>query len=114
MKIRNIILGLLILGCICCEKKNGSKINQIGTVKNEITIKNESFLKILIKQIKSGASEEYSSYENYGEKDLNALVIIEDSILKSNGFKAIENIKFNEKIKKIFNRIIDNNSEINI
>lgn len=111
MKIRNIILGLIILGCISCKKKNDSNINQIGTVKNETDIKNGSFLKILIEQIKSGASEEYSSYENYGEKDLNALVIIEDSILKSNGFKAIETIKFNEKIKKIFNRIIDNNSE---
>ncbi|KQO32753.1 hypothetical protein ASF10_20055 [Flavobacterium sp. Leaf82] len=111
MKIRNIILGLIILGCISCKKKNDSKINQIGAVKNETAIKNESFLNILIEQVKSGASEEYSSYENYGEKDLNALVIIEDSILKSNGFKAIETIKFNEKIKKIFNRIIDNNSE---
>ena len=95
---------------VCQNKKSNNHLNFIGfdTIKNN---KMENLEEILIKQIKSGASEEYSSYENYGEKDLNALVIIEDSILKSNGFKAIGTIKFNEKIKKIFNRIIDNNSE---
>ncbi|MXO29497.1 MULTISPECIES: hypothetical protein [unclassified Apibacter] len=65
---------------------------------------------VLIKQIKEGASSEYWG-ETYGKEDLDALVQIEDTILKNNGYKTPEIEDFNQKIKKIFGRIIDNQSE---
>ncbi|WP_295843131.1 hypothetical protein [uncultured Apibacter sp.] len=66
---------------------------------------------ILIKQLKAGNDQTYDCYKDYGEKDLDALVFIEDTILRNNGYKTLSLNNFNDKIKNIFGRIIDNNSQ---
>ncbi|WP_303849167.1 hypothetical protein [Apibacter mensalis] len=78
--------------------------------KKEVSLTNKKIEEILIKQIKEGASPKYCR-ETYGKEDLDALVQIEDTILKNNGYKTPEIEDFNQKIKKIFGRIIDNQSE---
>ncbi|WP_128331966.1 hypothetical protein [Apibacter sp. HY039] len=93
----------------CQEKKVDRLINVKTTEKKMETseIKN-----ILIKQIKSGPGPEYwVDDELYTKKDLDALVSIEDTILKNNGYKTPEIDIFNQKIKTIFGRIIDNQSK---
>lgn len=112
MKIRNIILGIIILGCISCKKKNDSKINQIGTVKNETDIKNGSFLKILIKQIEAGNDQTYSAFIDYEKSDLDESLKIIDTVLNNNGYKKISSEDFSTKIKNIFGRVIDEKSDI--
>ncbi|MGH1518302.1 hypothetical protein [Chryseobacterium sp. JK1] len=62
---------------------------------------------ILEEQLKKGAAEEYGSFSNYSEKDLNALIELEDSILQSNGYKNITNDQFTAKVEQIFGRKID-------
>ena len=111
--LKNIIILLFInytvLSC-AQEKKNRNNNQDLINIKSEN--KNmKNIEKILIDQIESGAAEEYNSFEHYSERDLNVLIIFEDSILKSNGFKILETKQFNDKVKKIFNRIIDNSSQ---
>ncbi|MGM5629490.1 hypothetical protein O2K51_01210 [Apibacter raozihei] len=67
--------------------------------------------KILSKQIETGNDQSYGCYSDYGKEDLDALVSIEDTILKNNGYKTPEIDIFNQKIKTIFGRIIDNQSK---
>ena len=66
---------------------------------------------ILISQIESGAAEDYGSFNNYSEKDLNALCYYEIEILKNSGFKEINEKEFSKKIQSLFSRIIDYKSE---
>lgn len=94
----------------CCAQEN--KNNNQDLLDNRLEYANmEKIEKILVNQIKSGAAEDFGSFLDYSEEDLNALIILEDSMLKSNGFKIMEEVEFNHKIKKIFNRIIDNSSQ---
>jgi hypothetical protein len=71
-----------------------------------------SLEEILKQQLKAGrynGGDEFESYR-YSEKDLLASLKRISDILKSHGYKNIPIKEFNEKIKKVFGRIIDNNS----
>ncbi|MDR6464371.1 hypothetical protein [Chryseobacterium sediminis] len=109
-----IITKSLIASCffclIQCQEKKQEVIYQ--NVKNN-TMQKTEISSILEKQIKKGAAEEYGSFSDYSEKDLNALVELEDSILQSNGYKNITNEQFAAKIEEIFGRKIDFTSSSN-
>ena len=109
MKTKLLLISTITLFAImnCQEKKEVSLTNKKIEEKKMETSKIKD---VLIKQIKEGASSEYWG-ETYGKEDLDALVQIEDTILKNNGYKTPEIEDFNQKIKKIFGRIIDNQSE---
>ena len=109
MKTKLLLISTITLFAImnCQEKKEVSLTNKKIEEKKMETSKIKD---VLIKQIKEGASPEYWG-ETYGKEDLDALVQIEDTILKNNGYKTPEIEDFNQKIKKIFGRIIDNQSE---
>ncbi|MXO33383.1 MULTISPECIES: hypothetical protein [Apibacter] len=109
MKTKLLLISTITLFAImnCQEKKEVSLTNKKIEEKKMETSKIKD---VLIKQIKEGASSEYWG-ETYGKEDLDALVQIEDTILKNNGYKTPEREDFNQKIKKIFGRIIDNQSE---
>ncbi|UMQ43629.1 hypothetical protein MKS83_07975 [Chryseobacterium sp. Y16C] len=87
----------------CQEKKQESR--NLSTKNN--TMHKTEISSILEEQLKKGAAEEYGSFSNYSEKDLNALIELEDSILQSNGYKNITNDQFAAKIEQIFGRKID-------
>ncbi|MGM5629496.1 hypothetical protein O2K51_01240 [Apibacter raozihei] len=111
MKTKLVLISTITIFSLtnCQEKKVDRLINVKTTEKKMETseIKN-----ILIKQIKSGPGPEYwVDDELYTKKDLDALVSIEDTILKNNGYKTPEIDIFNQKIKTIFGRIIDNQSK---
>ncbi|MCX8677828.1 MULTISPECIES: hypothetical protein [unclassified Apibacter] len=109
MKTKLLLISTITLFAImnCQEKKEVSLTNKKIEEKKMETSK---IKEVLIKQIKEGASSEYWG-ETYGKEDLDALVQIEDTILKNNGYKTPEREDFNQKIKMIFGRIIDNNSK---
>lgn len=109
MKYKILIIGLFFSSLSlynCQERENKTildkKINNMNT---------NNIFPILIKQIEAGNDQTYGCYSDYGKEDLDALVFFEDTILKNNGYKTPEKETFNEKIKNIFGRIIDNNSQ---
>jgi len=64
---------------------------------------------ILKKQLKYGKPSFDNPYQ-YSDKDLEVTVPILNQLLLDNGYKAISDEEFSNKIKQIFNRIIDKNS----
>ncbi|WP_395074799.1 hypothetical protein [Flavobacterium sp.] len=64
--------------------------------------------KILLAQLEGGNSEDYSM--DYTQADFDVTIPILENELKSNGFRFIDKIQFNAKIKSVFNRTIDLNS----
>jgi len=109
-----IITKILIASCffclIQCQEKKQEVINPHLKTNNMQKIEISS---VLAEQLKKGAAEEYGSFSNYSEKDLNSLIEIEDSILQSNGYKNPDNNQFAAKVEQIFGRKIDYNSTTN-
>lgn len=106
-----IITKILIVSCffglIRCQEKKENTANRSPKIK---TMQKIEISSVLAEQIKKGAAEEYGSFSNYSEKDLNALIDIEDSILQSNGYKNLSSSQFAMKVEQIFGRKIDYNS----
>lgn len=65
---------------------------------------------VIKKQLESGASEEYGSFEDYNSDDLNVLANLESEILKNNAYTFLSDKGFSEKIDLFFKRKIDPNS----
>ncbi|MCJ8153614.1 hypothetical protein MKJ01_07535 [Chryseobacterium sp. SSA4.19] len=109
-----IITKILIISCffclIQCQEKRHEVINQHLKTNNMQKIEISS---VLAEQLKKGAAEEYGSFSNYSEKDLNSLIEIEDSLLQSNGYKSPDNNQFATKVEQIFGRKIDYSSATN-
>lgn len=82
-------------------QKNDQKINPL-TQAEKMELK-----EILKKQLENGASADHGSFDDYTEKDLNVLISIENDILKRSGYIFLSQKQFSDKIKSIFNRIID-------
>nr|WP_128414987.1 hypothetical protein [Flavobacterium sp. Root935] len=85
---------------LSCQRKD-EKINKIK--KMELS-KIEEILK---KQLESGASADYGSFDDYREEDLTTLIHIENNILKNSGYIFPSQNQFSDKINSIFNRVID-------
>lgn len=111
------IISYIFLGVTnikCQEKKDtNSTIENISKM-NENTIE-----KVLEKQLKQGTT--YTIDEAGGglpkvqfeAEEFEATAQIADKILKSNGLNMLSNVDFNKKIKNVFGRIIDSNSQSN-
>ena len=113
MKIKNLIISILIANNVSCQKKNDSKINeQDEMIKNENVIKNDGLIKTLTKQIEAGNDQTYGAFLDYDKNDLDVSIKIIDTLLKNNGYKKVSNEIFSKKIKAIFNRTIDQTSDI--
>ena len=69
----------------------------------------QSFNTVLKKQLEYGKPSFDNPYQ-YSEKDLEVTAPILSQLLLDNGYKTISNEEFNNRIKQIFNRIIDKNS----
>ena len=109
MKYKILFIGLFFssLSLYNCQDKENKSFFE----KKQINMNIENIFPILVKQIEAGNDQKYSCYSEYGKEDLDALISIEDTLLKNNGYKIPKKEIFNDKIKNIFGRIIDNNSE---
>lgn len=113
-KIKLTKIGILIFALIySCAKKKEENIQSDNKTNNETMFyndNNDKIKSILIKQVSSGSDAVYGSFQDYNKDDLDALVIVAQSILKSSGYKIVDNKNFNDIIKKVFGRIIDDHS----
>ncbi|WP_128332202.1 hypothetical protein [Apibacter sp. HY039] len=108
MKTKLVLISTItIFSLTNCQEKIIDRPNNEKTTEKKM--ETSEIKNILIKQIETGSSAEYWG-DDYGKEDLDALVSIEDTILKNNGYKTPEKDIFNQKIKTMFGRIIDNNS----
>jgi len=116
--------SLTILMCIflttaqtSCQKRKSTKEDYNET--KEYNIKEEDVMiqNVLQKQLKQGANHYINEAgveipkDKFETKELEATVKIADNILSSNGFKKLSNQEFADKLKEIFNRTIDLNSD---
>lgn len=115
MKLKIKITLYLFLGIIninCQEKKDANSI-----IENINKMDDNIIEKVLEKQLKQGTN--YKIHETgaglpkvpFKIQELDAMTQVVSYILKSNGFTELSNKKFNQKIKDIFGRIINPNSE---
>ncbi|MDR4952626.1 hypothetical protein REB14_10610 [Chryseobacterium sp. ES2] len=112
-KIRLTIYFLLIMSSSSCqEKKQNSDNSQKNLSMNDDTI----IQKVLKKQLQEGSSK---SIDEAGAElakvpfeieELEASTETAKKVLLSNGFKELSVAEFNDKIKAVFGRIIDNSS----
>ncbi|WP_454047063.1 hypothetical protein [Chryseobacterium sp. Marseille-Q8038] len=112
-KIRLTIYFLLIMSSSSCqEKKQNSDNSQKNLSMNDDTI----IQKVLKKQLQEGSSK---SIDEAGAElakvpfeieELEASAETAKKVLLSNGFKELSITEFNDKIKAVFGRIIDNSS----
>lgn len=82
---------------------------QIETENRLIKQFDQGFNAMLKKQLEYGNPSFDNPYQ-YSGKDLEVTTPILNQLLLDNGYKTIGNEEFNNKIKQIFNRIIDKNS----
>ncbi|EJL62013.1 hypothetical protein [Flavobacterium sp. CF136] len=98
-----LIIFLILISCkdstIANDQINNNSVKKTTLVKE-----------ILKKQLESGASEEYGSFDDYNVEDLNALASLESEILKNNAYTFLSDKGFSEKIDLFFKRKIDPNS----
>ncbi|MXO24356.1 MULTISPECIES: hypothetical protein [unclassified Apibacter] len=113
MKKITIILSLIILpNCKGQDSKLSERISEnLKAQKNMLTVEN-----ILKDQLESGSSglyEETADGEtyNYKNKDLEVTIPILKEKLEISGFRFLNNEDFNSRIKVLFGRIINSNSD---
>jgi hypothetical protein len=111
-KIKIVVCFLLAINNVQCQKKE--KLN--STVENTNKMKDNIIETVLTKQLKQGTTLTIDEAgaglpKNKFEIDeLEAVSKITDKLLKSNNFKELTNEDFISRIKNIFNRTIDVNS----
>ncbi len=111
-----ILKGLTVILLFIGGNNKGQEKKSIADIKNP----GDDFIKTaLIKQLKQGSTftidEAGAGLKKiqFETKELEAVAITADELLKSNGFNTLGTDEFNEKIKNIFGRIIDPNSQSN-
>lgn len=103
MKSIIVLIFSLFTVILSCQRKD-EKINKINKLEKMELNKIQEILK---KQLESGASADYGSFDDYTEEDLTALIHIENDILKNSGYIFPSQNQFSDKINSIFNRVID-------
>jgi len=115
VKAKLVKMGIFIFIFISsCAKKdeNIQNYKKTNNIKMLYTDDNSDKIKsILIKQVDAGNDEVYGSFQDYNKDDLDALVVVAQSILKSCGYKTIDKRSFNDIVEKVFGRIINDNSK---
>ncbi|WP_238594281.1 hypothetical protein [Chryseobacterium indologenes] len=112
MKYR-ILMSLLFISSAfvsCQDKKVESNKNVTTITESSAGLQfNQDVNTMLKKQLEYGIPSFDNPYK-YSDKDLEVTTPILNQLLLDNGYKAISNEEFNNKIKQIFNRTIDKNS----
>ena len=119
MKTRIISIYLLMPMLMACQnKRENLDVKKDSSVKQNQAISNDkSMEKLLIEQLKRGNSKYFIQagveipQEEFTIMDINATAQISKNILSSNGYIFISQEKFGSKIKEIFDRTIDFNSD---
>lgn len=107
-------MSLLVISSVLvsCQDKKGDNhnVNVIDVKESSAGLQfNQNVNTMLKKQLEYGKPSFDNPYQ-YSEKDLEVTAPILSQLLLDNGYKTIGNEEFNNKIKQIFNRIIDKNS----
>jgi len=109
-----ILMSLLVISSVLvsCQDKKGDNhnVNVIDVKESSAGLQfNQDVNTMLKKQLEYGKPSFDNPYQ-YSEKDLEVTAPILSQLLLDNGYKTIGNEEFNNKVKQIFNRIIDKNS----
>lgn len=108
-----ILMSLLFISSAlvsCQDKKAENKKNVATITESSAGLQfNQDVNTMLKKQLEYGKPSFDNPYQ-YSDKDLEVATPILNQLLLDNGYKAISNEEFSNKIKQIFNRIIDKNS----
>ncbi|MGE8514025.1 MAG: hypothetical protein ACN6N7_15105, partial [Chryseobacterium culicis] len=108
-----ILMSLLFISSafVSCQDKKVESNKNVTTITESSTGLqfNQDVNTMLKKQLEYGKPSFDNPYQ-YSDKDLEVTTPILNQLLLDNGYKAISNEEFNNKIKQIFNRIIDKNS----
>lgn len=107
-------MSLLVISSVLvsCQDKKGDNhnVNVIDVKESSAGLQfNQDVNTMLKKQLEYGKPSFDNPYQ-YSEKDLEVTAPILSQLLLDNGYKTIGNEEFNNKVKQIFNRIIDKNS----
>lgn len=109
-----ILISLLFISSFlvsCQEKKPASNVKNGNLKESYSSLQfNQDVNMMLKKQLEYGKPTFDNPYQ-YSEKDLEVTAPILSELLKDNGYKTPSVNEFNTKIKEVFNRIIDNNSQ---
>ena len=117
---KSILSVTLFCFFISCKETNENKVVSNENVPVVLTENEEYALlvkNILEKQLKQGAHQFIDEAgveipkDKFETQDLEATVKIVNNILSSNGFKKLSNQEFGDIVKKIFNRVINFESE---
>ncbi|WP_139348565.1 hypothetical protein [Chryseobacterium sp. JV274] len=108
-----ILMSLLFISSalVSCQDKKAESNKNVTTITESLAVPqfNQDVNTMLKKQLEYGKPSFDNPYQ-YSDKDLEVTTPILNQLLLDNGYKAISNEEFNNKIKQIFNRIIDKNS----
>ncbi|MCC3216257.1 hypothetical protein LIV57_13380 [Chryseobacterium sp. X308] len=108
-----ILMSLLFISSAlvsCQDKKAENNKNVTNITESSAGLQfNQDVNTMLKKQLEYGKPSFDNPYQ-YSDKDLEVATPILNQLLLDNGYKAIRNEEFSNKIKQIFNRIIDKNS----
>jgi hypothetical protein len=117
MKTKIVSLYLLMPFFMACQnKKENLKVDNDSKQNNTI-INNEQMEEILFLQLKRGYSKYYNQagveipQEEFNAADIDATVQICKKNLSSNGYLFINKEKFSSRVKELFDRTIDYNSD---
>lgn len=106
-------MSLLFISSVlvsCQDKKGDNNDKSIDVKQSSASMQfNQDVNTMLKKQLEYGKPSFDNPYQ-YSEKDLEVTDPILNQLLLDNGYKTISNEEFNNRIKEIFNRIIDKNS----
>ncbi|MFS4471305.1 hypothetical protein [Chryseobacterium sp. T20] len=108
-----ILMSLLFISSalVSCQDKKAENNKNVTTItESSAGLQfNQDVNTMLKKQLEYGKPSFDNPYQ-YSDKDLEVATPILNQLLLDNGYKAISNEEFSNKIKQIFNRIIDKNS----
>lgn len=109
---KTLVLSILLIMNICsCNGQRKEEINkEKKEVKTDMRKENEQINDILVKQIEYGEPSFDNPYK-YGSKDLEVILPKLKKILLSNGFTVLKKSDFEARIKTVFGRTIDPDSD---
>lgn len=111
----NLYFVFFILTTYSCQKNTSE--NNTNLTKNNIHSMEEEIIK---KQLAYGAAQYFQEAgvempkPEFSNDELNEVTLVASDILMKNGYKQVSDEDFKFKIKKIFNRILEMNSNNNI
>lgn len=113
LKIKIKMCLFLVISNVGCQEKKDIR----SSIENVNKMNDTIIETVLTKQLKQGTSQTIDEAGaglpkiQFGIDELEATVQIAHEVLKSNGFKELDQEDFSQKVKNVFGRIIDTNSK---